>query len=209
METVTIRGKKWVGTRVAQLGISFISELPGDLIGSTLSTKGPGKLQVIETPTTDILIELRCREGQQEVEKVLPEPKRHQGLCVFLEGENAEAVVYHRPLDVTKSIANIEQILEKEFAPQWLQSYEKNLSTAATNELIDRFPTKPKYLYVQTCSGTVTLRFDSQNSPSWTLAAKDLFEFPFEQLYLTWVAQSTKRLTFYVSNREIKRTTLA
>lgn len=178
-------------------------------MAATLTTKGPGKLQVVGTPNSEVLMELVCQEGQQEVEKVLTEPKRHQGLACFLEGENAEGVICHRPFDVGKSIANIEQILEKVFAPQWVQEYQFNLDTAATNKLIDVFPTKPKYLYVQTCTGTVTLKFNSQNSPGWTLAAKDLFEFPFEQLYLTWTAQAGKGLTFHVSNREIKRTTLA
>lgn len=91
----------------------------------------------------------------------------------------------------------------------WNQKYEYNLDTAETNLLIDQFPTRgSKYVYIHSCSGTVLLNFDSQNEPQWTLAARDHFRLPFESIYLTWTAQAGKKLIFYVSNREIKRTTL-
>lgn len=92
----------------------------------------------------------------------------------------------------------------------WSQKYEYNLDTAKQDVLIDQFPTRgSKYLYVHSCSGVVTLNFDSQNEPVWTLAARDHFRLPFESCYLTWTAQATKKLIFYVSNKEIKRSTLA
>lgn len=209
METITVRGKKWIASRVTQLGISVISELPGDLIGGELLTEAGGRLQVYGIDETNLLLQVICEKDQQKAEKILPEAKRHQGICVLLEGEDAEGVIYHKPLDVTKSISRILEILETEFPAPWLHCHKFSLDTAKTNHLLDEFPSGPKFIYVKECGGTVTLKFDSQNEPSWTLAAKDLFEVPFQQLYLTWTAQAGKKLTSYVSNREIKRTTLA
>ena len=45
-------------------------------------------------------------------------------------------------------------------------------------------------------------------SLTWTYATKDDFCMRFDQLYVTWNAQAGKELTFQVSNREIKRSTL-
>ena len=93
---------------------------------------------------------------------------------------------------------------------QWVQKYEYRLDSAKSNLLIDQFPTHgSKFLLVHSCSGVVALNFDSQNEPVWTLAARDLYQLPFESIYLTWAAQPNKCLIFYLSNKEILRTTLA
>ncbi|TET59117.1 hypothetical protein E3J48_08250 [Candidatus Aerophobetes bacterium] len=110
---------------------------------------------------------------------------------------------------VLRELRHIREIPEEEFEKQWRHRYTYLLDTAKTGLCLDEFPSGPKYVYVKDCTGSVTLRFNSQNSPAWTLATKDQFRLPFDQLYLTWTAQAGKRLTFYVSNREIKRTTLA
>jgi len=208
--TIRIREQTWLVSEVRKDGLTTISEVPGELIGGVLETKEvPGRVQVFDSGLANVLLDFACDKPHQKSERLLTKPKRHAGLTVFLQGKGGVAVIFHQSFDVGQGIYKIQQILEKAFEPQWLQCYEKNLDTAVTDLLIEGFPTKPKYLYVQTCSGTVTMKFNSQNSPSWTLAAKDLFCFPFEQLYLSWTAQSGLRLTFYISNREIKKTTLA
>ena len=121
-----------------------------------------------------------------------------------------EAFLQDCPIEVyiLKELLALRERIDKEFSPQWTHKYEYNLDTAQTNKLIDQFPTPPKYLYVKEATGTVTLNFNSQNEPSWTLTVKDQFRMPFEAIYLTWTAQATKKLIFYVSNQEIKRSTL-
>ena len=93
--------------------------------------------------------------------------------------------------------------------PEWTQKYEYRLDTGKTNLLIDQFPSQARFLYVHTASGTVNLRFDSQNEPSWSLSSRDQFRMHFDQIYLSWTAQATKKLIFYVSNREILMSTLS
>lgn len=122
-----------------------------------------------------------------------------------------ESFLQETPLEfyLLRELLRLRSRFDEEFCPQWIQKYEFLLDTAKSNHLIDQFPTKPRYLYVKEATGTVLARFDSQNEPSWTLAAKDQFRMPFDQLYLTFAAQADKCLIFYVSNREILRTTLA
>ena len=91
---------------------------------------------------------------------------------------------------------------------QWTHRYTELLDTAKTDKLIGQFPTQPKYLYVKSNSGTVTAKFNSANEPSFSLTTKDLIRLPFSKLYLSWIAQPNKCLTFYISNKEIKMSTL-
>lgn len=212
MEIKEIRGQKYRLTKIDKSGV--ITEQPGEIIGARLLTNGLGgelKLfDAVERNGLEPLLEITCEEGRQDNENILGKIKRYEGgLAATLEGPMVEAHIYHQPFDVAQGIYRILKLLEKAFEPQWVQEYQFNLDTAATDKLIDVFPTKPNYIYIQTCSGTVTMKFNSQNEPPWTLAAKDQFRMPFEQLYLTWTTQGTKRLTLYISNKEIKKTTLA
>lgn len=212
MDTITIRGEKYTITKVENSGV--ISEAPGEIVGARLLTSGLGGVARIydakERNNKEPLLEITCDEGAQDNEKILPEVKRYEGgLAVILKGSMAEVYIYHQPFDAVRGIFRILKLLEKQFEKQWVHTYQFNLDSAQTNYLINQFPREPKYLYVHTASGTVTMTFDSQNNPSWTLAAKDQFCMPFEAIYLTWTAQATKRLTIYVSNKEIFRSTLA
>jgi len=102
------------------------------------------------------------------------------------------------------------RIRKRAGAEQWTQKYEYNLDKARTNELIDQFPTLgQKYIYIHSCSGVIQAHLDSRNEPVWTLAARDHFRLPFERIHLSWIAQPNKCLIFYVSNKEILRSTLA
>lgn len=137
--------------------------------------------------------------GETRLYKISPQEK-----------EQLEAFLQDTPLEfyLLRELLSLRTRIDKEFAPQWVQKYEYNLDTAQTNKLIDQFPTQPRYIYVHTCSGTVTLKFDSQNNENWTLAAKDHFRIPFDAIYLSWTAEATKKLILYISNQEILRTTL-
>jgi hypothetical protein len=101
--------------------------------------------------------------------------------------------------------------IRKRLGPeQWTQLYEFRLDVARSNELIDEFPTRgQKFLYVHSCSGVVTLNFDTRSEPLWTLTTRDLYRIPFERIHLGWAAQADKKLIFYVSNQRILRSTLA
>jgi len=207
---IKIQGESYQTIKITSTGC--VTPFPGELAGAKLLTdlRG-GSLKLYDGNSSEPLLELLCPTGNQEREEILPEVKRHQGgLFAILEGGGAEALVYDLPLDSTRALQRILEVLEKEFAPQWVHSYKFNLDTAETNHLLDDFPSGPKFIYVKECDGTVTLRFDSQNEPSWTLPTDmGLYLMPFEKLYLTWTAQAGKKLVFYVSNREIKWTTLA
>lgn len=128
------------------------------------------------------------------------------------EKKELESFLQDCPLEfyLLRELLALRSRIDQEFAPQWTHRYEFNLDSAKTNFLIDQWDSPlPKYLYIHSCSGVVNLKFDSQNNENWLLSAKDLFEMVFSQIYLTWTAQADKCLIFYVSNREIKRTTLS
>lgn len=127
------------------------------------------------------------------------------------EKKELKGFLQQAPLEfyLLRELLSLRSRIDRQFPDQWIHKYEYPLDTARNHHLIDQFPTQPKYLYVHTCSGTVTLKFDSQNEPSWTLTAKDQFRMPFDQLYLSWTAQATKKLIFYCSNREILMSTLS
>jgi len=212
VDTITIKQKKYEIIKFSKSGV--LTEVPGVLAGAKILTNGfGGNLKIFDARTRngiEPLLIVECKEGRQENEQILIEPRKYEGgIAVQLEGINAEALIYHKPFDIVEDIHRILEILEDEHRSQWVQKYEFLLDTAKTNLLIDQFPTQPKYIYVHTCSGTVTLNFNSQNEPSWTLTVKDQFRIPFEAIYLTWTAQATKELVFYVSNQEIKHSTLS
>ncbi len=212
MDTITIKQKKYEIIKFSESGV--LTEVPGILAGAKILTNGfGGNLKIFDARSrngTKPLLSIECKEGRQENEQILIEPRKYEGgIAVKLEGINAEARLYHKPFDIVQDIHHILEILEDGYRDQWVQVYQFNLDTAETNHLIDQFPTSPKYIYIHTCSGTVTLNFNSQNEPSWTLTVKDQFRMPFKAIYLTWTAQSTKELIFYVSNKEIKHSTLS
>lgn len=213
MEKITLKGKKYDIVPITKSGI--ITTLPGNLAGGQLLTNGEGgTLKVYDARVLDgkeSILTLECEKGRQDREEIFTAIKRYDGgLCAILEGEKAEGNLYIEPFDFIRDTRRILELLEGEFAPQWVHRYTELLDTAATNKLYDGFPTNAKYIYIKENTGTVTLKFDSQNEPSWTLPAdKGLFLMPFEQLYLTWTAQAGETLTFYVSNREIKWTTVS
>lgn len=128
------------------------------------------------------------------------------------EKKELESFLQQTPLEfyLLRELLALRERIDREFAPQWTHRYEFNLDSAKTNFLIDQWDSPfPKYLYIHSCSGVVNLKFDSQNNENWLLSAKDLFEMVFSQIYLTWTAQATKKLIFYVSNRRILRSTLS
>ena len=212
MDTITIKQKKYEIIKFSESGV--LTEVPGILAGAKILTNGfGGNLKIFDARSRngiEPLLVVECKEGRQENEQILIEPRKYEGgIAVKLEGINAEARLYLKPFDIVQDIHRILEILENEHRPQWVQVYQFNLDTAKSNHKIDQFPTPPKYIYVRACSGIVTLNFNSQNEPSWSLTVKDQFRIPFEAIYLTWTAQATKELVFYVSNQEIKHSTLA
>lgn len=212
MDTISIKGKKYEILKITKSQV--VAETPGILAGAKILTNGfGGNLKIFDARSRngiEPLLVVECKEGRQENEQILIEPKKYEGgICVELEGINAEARLYHKPFDIVQDIHRILEILENEHRAQWVHTYEFLLDTAKTNHLIDQFPSKPRYLYVKELTGTVILNFDSQNEPSWTLATKDIFRMVFDSIYLTWTAQATKKLIFYVSNREILMSTLS
>lgn len=210
MEIKEIRGQKYRLTRIDKSGV--ITEQPGEIIGARLLTNGlGGRLQLfdaVERNGLEPLLEIICEEGRQDNENILGKIKRYEGgLAATLEGPMVEAHIYHQPFDVAQGIYRILKILEKAYEPQWIQEYQFNLDTAETNKLIDVFPTKPKYLYVRTATGQITVKFDRPTDESSDLHQHETFNRPFNRIYLTWAAQSGAKLTIWVSNKKIDLST--
>lgn len=213
MDTITIKQKKYEIIKFSKSGV--LTEVPGILAGAKILTNGfGGNLQIFDARTRngiEPLLSVECKEGRQENEQILIEPRKYEGgIAVTLEGINAEALIYHKPFDIVQDIHRIMEILEDEYVtPQWVHRYTELLGTAKTDKLYNQFPTQPKYLYVKSNTGTVTAKFNSQNEPSWSLTTKDQYHLPFSRLYLSWTAQAGKELVIYLSNKEIKKSTLA
>ncbi len=206
MNTATIRGKKYEVIKITKSGI--FTEVPGEIVGGKLLTNGfGGNLKVFGATRINgekPLLEIDCKKGKQANEEILSQIKKYKcGLSAVLEGFNAQGIVYCASFDIAEDIHQILEIKQKELKPQWITEHHFNLDSAKTNYLLEEFPDKANYLYVQKCTGTVTIKFDSPNGASWTLSQVSKIKFPFKQIYLTWTAQSGEQLIFYVSNKDI------
>ena len=206
MDTITIKQKKYEIIKFSQSGV--LTEVPGVLAGAKILTNGfGGNLKIFDARSRngiEPLLVVECKEGRQENEQILIEPRKYEGgIAVTLEGINAEARLYHKPFDIVQDIHRILEIKEKELEPQWVQEYRYSLTAAATSKLVDPFPTRAKYLFVKKLDGSATVKFNSANEESFTLTENAVYKIPFDQLYLTWTAQTDKTLIFYVSNEEI------
>lgn len=127
------------------------------------------------------------------------------------ERQELEGFLKEAPLDfyLLRELMRLRTRIDEEFPVQWVNKYEFALDTTRTNEKLNQFPGKPKYLYVKSNTGTVTAKFDSPTESSWSLTTKDQYRFPFDRLYLTFTAQVGKKLVIYISNQQILRSTLA
>lgn len=206
MDTITIKQEKYEIIKFVKSGV--LTEVPGILAGAKILTNGfGGNLKIFDARSRngiEPLLVVECKEGRQENENILIEPRKYEGgIAVQLEGINAEARLYHKPFDMVQDLHKILEIKEKEQEPQWVQEYRFSLTAAATNQLVDPFPTRAKYLFVKKLDGSATVKFNSANEESFTLTENGVFKYPFDQLYLTWEAQTGVELIFYVSNEEI------
>ncbi len=205
MDTITIKQKKYEIIKFSKSGV--LTEVPGILAGAKILTNGyGGNLKIFDARSRngiEPLLSVECKEGRQENEQILIEPKKYEGgIAVKLEGINAEARLYHKPFDIVSDIHRILEIKEKEEEPQWVTEHQFNLDTAKTNYLLEKFPGKANYVYVKSNTGQVTAKFDRPSASTYNLIAGTQFKIPFGQIYLTWATQANQTIEFYISNKE-------
>lgn len=206
MDTITIKGKKYEILKITKSQV--VAETPGILAGAKILTNGfGGNLKIFDARSRngiEPLLIVECKEGRQENENILPEPRKYEGgICVELQGINAEARLYHKPFDMVQDIHKLLEMKEEELRPQWVQEYRFSLTAAATNKLVDPFPTRAKYLFVKKLDGSATVKFNSASEEGFTLSENAVYKMPFDQLYLSFAAQTGVNLILYVSNKEI------
>lgn len=209
METLTIKGEKYQVAEINESGV--ITEIPGTLIGAELHRGDmPAELRIYDAMNRNgqkPLLKLTCENGDKEAERFLRpwQFKRYEaGLAARLVPSDAKAVICYQPLDIHADIARIRAILEKKAKPQWVNEYRFILTEAATNKKVWFFPGIAHYIFIKKCTGIVTAKLNSPNFPGWDLSENKQIKFPFDNLWLTWPAQTGEEIIIYVSNQNIK-----